>query len=192
MKMNRNTIFLILAFSIGSFILIFISSRFTNSKIEAEEKERKEKKAFQEIIDSTKNEHPFINEHLKGKTIVINVWATWCGPCRKEIPELNKLVKDFKSDTIVFIALDAFDSIEEISEMKKQKIEFDYQLLFDQKHIIKLINSFAISSEQGGIPINLILNSVGKIEHYHVGNNPKELQKMRDYLSSVKRIDNTL
>lgn len=190
--MNRNTIFLILAFSIGSFILIFISSRFTNSKIEAEEKERKEKKAFQEIIDSTKNEHPFINEHLKGKTIVINVWATWCGPCRKEIPELNKLVKDFKSDTIVFIALDAFDSIEEISEMKKQKIEFDYQLLFDQKHIIKLINSFAISSEQGGIPINLILNSVGKIEHYHVGNNPKELQKMRDYLSSVKRIDNTL
>lgn len=192
MKIKRNSILLILAVSIGSFILIFISSRFTNTKIETEEKVRKERNALQEIIDMPQNEHPFINETLKGKIVVINVWATWCAPCRMEIPDLNKLVKDFKSDKIVFVALDGNDSTEEIAIIQKQKIQFDYQLLFEQTKLIKKINSFAISNEQGGIPINLILNTEGKIEHYHVGNNPEELQKMRDYLTSVTNTKSTI
>ena len=185
--MNKNTILLILTISIGSFMLIFISSRFTNTKIETEEKTRKERNALQEIIDTTKNEHPVINETLKGKIVVINVWATWCGPCRKEIPDWIKFFKDFKSDNIVFIALDEIDSTEETAKMIKQKIQFDYQLLFEQRKLIKIIDSYALPAEQGAIPLNLILNAEGKIEHFHAGNNPEELKKMRDYLASIKK-----
>lgn len=42
---------------------------------------------------------------LKGKTILLNLWATWCMPCREEMPALNKLQKDLGSDTFEVVAL---------------------------------------------------------------------------------------
>ena len=84
--MNRNTLFLISSITLGILLLLLISSRYTNNKIETAEKDRREIYVLQEIIDSTNNEHPVINKALEGKVIVLNVWATWCKPCRKEIP----------------------------------------------------------------------------------------------------------
>ena len=42
---------------------------------------------------------------LKGKTVLLNLWATWCGPCREEMPALNNLQKELGSDKFEVIAL---------------------------------------------------------------------------------------
>ena len=42
---------------------------------------------------------------LKGKTVVLEFWATWCNPCVRAIPHLNSLAGKFKSDSVVFISL---------------------------------------------------------------------------------------
>lgn len=42
---------------------------------------------------------------FKGKTVLLNLWATWCGPCRKEMPSLDRLQKEMGSDTFEVVAL---------------------------------------------------------------------------------------
>ena len=46
-----------------------------------------------------------IQEHLKDKVVVVEFWATWCGPCRKAIPHLNELVTEFKSKPVQFLSV---------------------------------------------------------------------------------------
>lgn len=59
---------------------------------------------------------------LKGKFILIDFWATWCGPCRKTIPELNEIQKQFKNDLVVIGISD--ESAEKVKAMKEPVIEY--------------------------------------------------------------------
>jgi thiol-disulfide isomerase/thioredoxin len=72
------------------------------------------------------------SSELKGKIVVLKVWATWCGSCVKEIPQLNALVERYKYDSsIVFIAIT--DDSKEVIERFLVKRPFDYQHIADAK-----------------------------------------------------------
>jgi thiol-disulfide isomerase/thioredoxin len=188
MKRKRNLILLIVSTIAALFLLLLFARISTNKKIETAESGRKNLNFLKSIIDSTQNKHPFFNESLKGKVVVINVWATWCGPCRKEIPELNKLIIEYNKDNIIFVALDAEDSTEELKVMKEKKIQFDYTLLFNQRNLIKEIKKFILPHEQNAIPINIVMNPDGKIEKFYIGADPESLKEVKEYLASVTKI----
>ncbi len=52
-------------------------------------------------------------EQLKGKAVVINFWATWCGPCRNEMPEIEAVYQDLKSEGLQVIAVEVRSSGDE-------------------------------------------------------------------------------
>ena len=56
-------------------------------------------------------------DDLKGKYVYVDVWATWCPPCRKEIPFLQKIEKQYRDKNIVFVSL----SVDKVTDKEKWK-----------------------------------------------------------------------
>lgn len=70
-------------------------------------------KAPELVVEEWISEKP----DTKGKFILIDFWATWCGPCRKAIPELNEIQKQFKNDLIVIgISDETADKVKAMEE----------------------------------------------------------------------------
>ena len=95
---------------------------------------------------------------LEGKTVVVKIWATWCGDCIREIDELNTLVDKYKGDTsVVFLAItdDSYQKIEKFIEKKP----FNYQHITDSKDL-KLLFQRGIIKE---IPEHLVIDKQGNI-----------------------------
>src|ERR1044072_8274480 len=63
-----------------------------------------------------------------GRVVLLNFWATWCGPCRAEIPELNKLQRDFQASGLAVVGVSWDDSAAGVREFQKE-IRQDYTVL---------------------------------------------------------------
>jgi len=69
--------------------------------------------------------HGYRYADLEGKWLIVNYWATWCGPCIKEIPELNKIAEEHQDILWVFgVNFDEPDAEEMQAQVEKMKIEF--------------------------------------------------------------------
>lgn len=92
---------------------------------------------------------------LKGKVVLVNFWATWCPPCRKEMPDLNALYNRFKDQGFVILAL----SDEERSVVEKYLGEHpvDYPVLLDPGRTVN--TAYKIE----GIPKSFIYDRTGKM-----------------------------
>jgi len=103
---------------------------------------------------------------FKGQTVLLNFWATWCGPCRKEIPDLNALHKQVISNggSVVGIALDQADAVENFIK----DIPIDYPLLIaDGLEGTRLTQEFG--NPAGLMPFSVLLSPTGEIEQVHLG-----------------------
>ncbi|RTY81031.1 TlpA family protein disulfide reductase [Flavobacterium sp. ZB4P23] len=102
-------------------------------------------------------------ESLKGKYVYIDVWATWCGPCLKEAPFLEKVEKQYQDKNIVFISI----SVDNIKDRKKwsdlvnQKQLGGIQLLADMDFNSEFIKGYGIKE----IPRFILIDPNGKIEN---------------------------
>ncbi len=96
----------------------------------------------------------------KGKNVYIDVWATWCGPCKKEIPALEELQKEFAgNENLVFTSISIDANKEKWETMVKEKELKGVQLLVDNAWDSDMCKSYLISS----IPRFIIVDSDGKI-----------------------------
>ncbi|OOG63718.1 TlpA disulfide reductase family protein [Flavobacterium sp. A45] len=100
-------------------------------------------------------------EDLKGKYVYIDVWATWCGPCRQEIPFLQEIEKKYhgKNITFVSISIDKLKDQEKWRAMVKDKSLGGVQLFADNDWNSKFITDYKIT----GIPRFILIDPKGII-----------------------------
>ncbi len=97
----------------------------------------------------------------KNKAVLINFWATWCPPCREEIPGLIKLQEKFKDKSFTVLGVDAGESKIKVSGFV-EKIGINYPVVLD--------SDMAVAERYSvyGIPTSFLVSSKGKIlGEYH-------------------------
>jgi peroxiredoxin len=92
---------------------------------------------------------------LKGKVVVVNFWATWCPPCRKEMPDLNALYKQFGKQGLVILAISDEDAAKVKPFIAEHK--YTYPILLDPGG--KVHAAFGVE----GIPKSFVYDREGKM-----------------------------
>ena|ERR1041385_763190 len=105
-----------------------------------------------------------------GKVMLINLWATWCGPCRMETPELVKLHKEFQSRGVEMIGLSTEDPVASARSVSDFVREFnvDYQIGWAQREVAQMM-----MQGRTNIPQSFIIARDGHVIRRFIGFNPE-------------------
>jgi thiol-disulfide isomerase/thioredoxin len=105
-----------------------------------------------------------------GKSMIVNFWATWCGPCRREIPLLRELQKQHAAEgfQIVGVAVDIREDVIKYA----QEIGIDYPVLIGEQDGLDAVNKFGQGSI--GFPFTVFTDNQGRIVLFHLGEIRKE------------------
>lgn len=118
---------------------------------------------------------------FQGKVIVVNFWATWCGPCLTEMPLLERTMAKYQQDKdVVFLALSTDEEHDDVAPFIKQH-KFKLPIAFADG----LDAMFRISS----IPTTIIFNRSGEISFRQAGFNPREdfVAKLSEKIEAAKK-----
>jgi len=101
----------------------------------------------------------------KGKVLVVNFWATWCAPCREEIPALIKTQKKYAAKGVQLVGI-GIDNVSKIREYMAE-MNIDYVLLIGDMEALNLTNE--LGNRAGVLPFTVILDRFGKVAYTHAG-----------------------
>lgn len=137
-------------------------------------KESNQIKYLKGLVDL--NNKPFDTSSLEGRRVVLNYWATWCNPCKEEMPSLLESQKALAKENYVFVLV-SDETIEEISDFKKNS-KYDFLFLKSKKTLLS----------QGiyALPTTYVYNNKGNKVDEIIGVKDWSSQKMLDKLKRVK------
>jgi cytochrome c-type biogenesis protein len=113
---------------------------------------------------------PYKLSDLKGRVVILNFWATWCGPCRGEIPELNAMQREYGGQglTVVGVSSDPEDTPEKVKSFQKD-IPQEYTVLVGAKG-----DTLARFNNGPGLPVTYVVDREGRIRQKLFGPRTRE------------------
>ncbi|MCX7833091.1 MAG: TlpA family protein disulfide reductase [Ignavibacteria bacterium] len=108
----------------------------------------------------------------KGKVLLINLWATWCGPCKKEIPDLMEIANDLKDKDFKMFGVSVLEREEKNLNSYLKTNPITYQILHGKQDFINAIEK-ATKQKIEAIPMTLIVDKKFKIVEVIVGTRSK-------------------
>lgn len=97
----------------------------------------------------------------RGKVVLLDFWATWCGPCRLAIPELNEIEARFKGRDFALLAISVNDSVSTLKSFVEEN-DVAFTVLVNDRHVEKLYDVISI-------PTTFLIDKDGKIVKKHLG-----------------------
>lgn len=106
----------------------------------------------------------------EGKVVVLDLWATWCGPCRQEIPHLIEMANEYKSQGVEVLGLTNEDPDEDLDRVRTftRQFNINYEIGFANAVIAR-----EIMNGRNGIPQTLIIGRDGMVRKHFVGFHPQ-------------------
>ena len=112
-------------------------------------------------------------KELKGKVVLLNFWGTWCGPCRREIPDFIKLTEKYKKDGLEIVGITLTSGSPENIQSFSDKVGINYTLLTDiegnETQVVTAKYGQATGQRITGIPTTFIIDREGYIRQRYVG-----------------------
>jgi peroxiredoxin len=115
---------------------------------------------------------------LKGKAVVLNFWGSWCEPCREEMPDLNKAVKEFANKNVVVLALNVRESEVPIQAFANQYKLDALPLLMDSSKEI------TPSYQVGPLPTTFFIKPDGTL-YKKIEGGPMSYETIRDNMQQI-------
>ncbi len=120
-------------------------------------------------------------ESYRGKTLFINIWASWCGPCRAEMPHISELYKSVQNEPdLEFLLIGIDNDIEKSTDFLEGK-----SWTFPTAHASYGLNQ---SLQSQSIPTTLVVNPAGKIVFYQEGMSNFNTNEFREFLRNQSNI----
>ncbi len=112
-------------------------------------------------LTTTRGEHFRLSENVGKKIVVLNFFATWCGPCRAEMPELNRYFDEHKSQPFVLLGIDAEEKGDRVDAFLDE-LKVDFPAGVDDGPIRK---KYGVES----FPTTVVIGVDGKVQLYETG-----------------------
>lgn len=116
---------------------------------------------------------------LRGKVVFLNLWATWCPPCREEMPSIQALRQQFQKapDFVVLTVSEDSNPVQVASYIKRNN--FNFRVLLDPRNIVG--EAYDVS----GLPESFVIGRDGRIVAHHVGPYDWANQDIREALQDL-------
>ena len=130
-------------------------------------------------LKSSTGENMRLSEY-RGDVVMINFWATWCGPCRQEMPLLDELYSRYQRVGFNLLGVNIDDDSRRAMKMIEE-LGVNFPVLFDsRKEVSKLY-------EVEAMPVTVLVDREGTVRHVHHGYKPGYEEKYLDEIRSLLR-----
>jgi thiol-disulfide isomerase/thioredoxin len=101
---------------------------------------------------------------FRGKVVMLNFWATWCPPCRREMPSMQRLYEKFSERGLVVVAVNQFEDPDLVFEFTgRLSLEPSFPILFDRES--RVSERYKVK----GLPTTYLLDKQGRIRYRAIG-----------------------
>nr|WP_295775353.1 TlpA disulfide reductase family protein [Rhodoferax sp.] len=101
-------------------------------------------------------------QEQRGQVVLVNFWATWCGPCRQEMPQLNKLYDKYRAAGFVLLGINVDDNSQHASDVA-QKMGLRFPVLLDSDKAVSRLYDLST------MPTTVLIDREGRVRHVHNG-----------------------
>jgi len=122
-----------------------------------------------QLTDAEGKTHSLSEYH--GKVVVMDFWATWCGPCAEVMPRMQKLYERYRDKRVVIFGVNSFEKNDPVALMKEKR--YSYGLLLKGEEI-------AVAYKVDSLPVVYIIGADGRVIYCHQGVDDKNLASLID------------